>query len=84
MDIILEYCGFKVGDYVTVNYTEELYDKKGFVEPNEIGIIKRFSPKVRKVPKSLKHDRKDYFAYVIFDEENNLRAGIDICNLKRV
>jgi hypothetical protein len=84
------YRKYKVGDRVTVRSTDVSYDSAPDVTPGMVGTIKAFPPKVRKVKGPL-FDSGDYFAYVVFDSTytqgghtHQIRAGIDICNLKKV
>ena len=84
------YRRYRVGDRVTVKETEQSYDSAPNVIPGMVGTIKSFPPKVQKVKGSL-NDSGDYFAYIVFDKTytqgehtHQIRAGIDICNLKKV
>jgi len=86
----LSYRTYNVGDRVTVKSTDDSYDNAPKVTPGMVGTIKAFPPKVRKVKGPL-FDSGDYFAYVEFDSTytqgehtHQIRAGIDICNLKKV
>lgn len=90
MDNKTTYYQFKIGDRVSVKEQDEAYDDAPPITPNMVGTIKAFPPKVRKVKGPLL-DNKDYFAYIIFDEKYtrgnhtyDIRAGIDLCNLKKV
>jgi len=88
------YKGFKIGDRVSVKQDDVAYDDAPPITPNMIGTIKSFPPKVTKCVGPLM-DRGDYFAYIVFDgtyaktshSETKIytfRAGIDICNLRKV
>lgn len=88
------YKGFKIGDRVSVKQSDIAYDDAPPITPAMIGTIKSFPPKVKKCVGPL-YDNGDYFAYIEFDGtytkttdcETRLyhyRAGIDICNLRKV
>lgn len=90
-----KYKGYKIGDRVSVKETDTSYDRAENVTPDMVGTIKAFPPKVRKCKGPL-FDRGDYFAYIEFDNTYTraakgaeprtyqYRAGIDICNLRKI
>jgi hypothetical protein len=86
----LSYKKFHVGDRVSVKMSNPAYDSAPPVTPDMEGTIKSFPPKVCKVS-GPQYDRGDYFAYVVFDKfygdkkhQTNIRAGIDICNIRKI
>jgi hypothetical protein len=83
-----KYHGFKIGDKIRVKISEPAYDLQT-VLLSDVGIIKRFAPKVR-ICKGETLDNLPYFAYCEFNRivnpihNNRLRGGIDICNLVKI